>query len=39
MQNMYMQRNKHHFDDKMQCMQKDKYENEHDGGPKNKKET
>jgi hypothetical protein len=34
-----MQRNKHHFDYKMQCMQKDKYENEHDGGPKNKKET
>jgi hypothetical protein len=37
MQNMYMQINKHHIDDKMQCMQKDKYENEHDGASKTMK--
>ena len=36
MQNMYMQRNKHHIYDKMQSMQKDKYDNEHDGGSKEK---
>jgi hypothetical protein len=37
MQNMYMQRNKNHLDDKMQCMQIDKYEHEHDGGCKKMK--
>jgi hypothetical protein len=27
---------KHHVDNKMQCMKINKYENEHDGGSKNK---
>jgi hypothetical protein len=26
--------NKHHIDNKMQCMQKNKYDHEHDGGYK-----
>jgi hypothetical protein len=28
--------NKHHVDNKMQCMQENKYELEHDGGSKKK---
>jgi flagella basal body P-ring formation protein FlgA len=36
MQNMYMQRNKDRVDVKMQCMQIDKHENEHDGSSKKK---
>jgi hypothetical protein len=30
---------KHHVDNKMQCMQINKYEHEHDGGSKNKTEV
>jgi hypothetical protein len=36
---MHMQRNKDHVDDKMQCMQIDKYDHEHDGDYKKKNKT
>jgi hypothetical protein len=36
MQNMYMQRNKHHVDAKMHCMQINKYEHDDDSKKKMK---